>query len=170
MRLYNAEFAGLLGRTSKCVPPYRSMARSNVIMQWTRSKRVDSPPTPTPIRSLLPHPIPHKLFKLTLVVIVPSRQGRSILRHIPNRPSYSQVVQIGRNVVVGANDVKVAVGEAIEHVGHGLFGGPSCVWFRLGTASFSRMNPSGAGYQHKGSRRQQQDRVRAIFETTYTKR
>jgi hypothetical protein len=126
------------------------MARLDVVVQRTRSKRVNPPATPTPVRPLLPHAIPHKLFKLTLVVVVPSRQGGSILRHIAHRPSYSQIVQIGRDVVVRANDVKVAVGETVEHVRDGLFRGPGCVWFGQRPTAFSRMNPTGAGYQYKG--------------------
>lgn len=106
---------------------------SDIIVQRTRISRIQSPPTPTPVGSLLSKPILNIVFEMSLIVVVPTRESRSVLGDVSDGPSYPELVEVlyqknesvailafhshgatyGVHVIIGADDVKVAPGHSV---------------------------------------------------------
>lgn len=111
--------------------------------RFTRGGGVDGDPTrpdPTPeftsfkftcivhgVGSVSLHlcqPIPHVLLVQRLPVLVPSAQRRPSLGNVGRTPHDPQLLHLPTRLVVGAEDVKLARANVVEHVQHCLFRTP----------------------------------------------
>src|SRR5690606_7916932 len=65
-----------------------------------------------------------KFGKRLLIIRMPAGQGRAVLHQIPRRPQYPLAIHLRGDFVVRAQDIEVAVGDALQHMVDGLLWRP----------------------------------------------
>jgi hypothetical protein len=73
----------------------------------------------------------HPLLSLSLPLVSPPRKWRPPINHIPDRPQHALFVRLLADIVIWANDVKLAIGHFLDHVICNLFARPRTVWLLL---------------------------------------
>lgn len=77
---------------------------------------------------------------------MPTRQRRAVFDDVAGGPGHAALVGWAGHVVVGAEDVEIAAGEAFDHEIHRLFRGPGGGWL-LGSVAFGQACEDEAGDQ-----------------------